>query len=198
MSEAWKRLSSGKYIDLNNLTVADIDIGDINTSLNNTVRFNGHWKDEKPLTVAQHTDLCLRIAEKIFPDNWYIHLAILIHDFGEAYYGDIATPVKRALGQGYRDFAEPIDNAIEEKFWYRDGPIGDEIHEAVKICDLLSLDMERRSMWSSQFGKDKWPTTPSFMDMSVSVKKSYFDLSAKKKYVDLEAIYNDLVEKLRS
>ena len=196
MNEAWKRLSSGKYIDLNDFSEVDVDIKDINTALNQTIRFNGHWKDEEPLTVAQHTDLCLRIAEKIFHGNWDIHLAVLIHDWPEAYYGDIATPVKKALGQGFKDWSKPIDDAVESKFWHKDTYVTQDTHDCVKVCDLLSLDMERRTMWSSQFGKDKWPTTPDFMDMSVSVKKNFFDLSAKKDFVDMEEMYNDLITKL--
>ena len=196
MSKAWKRLSSGKYIDLNALSEDDVDIKDINTALNNTIRFNGHYKDVKPLTVAQHTDLCVRIAEKIYHGNWDIHLAVLIHDWPEAYYGDIATPFKKILGEAYRDIVRPIDDAVEKKFWYKDIAITDEMHESVKVCDLLSLDFERRTMWSSQFGKDKWPTTPDFMDMSVSVKQGFFDLSAKKDFVDMEEMYNELRTKL--
>jgi len=195
MGNAWKRLSSGKYIDLNNFSVEDVDIRDINTALNCMHRFNGHWKDEKPLTVAQHTDLCLRIAEKLFPGNWNIHMAVLVHDWAETYYGDIATPVKKALGKGFIKWSKPIDEAVNEKFLNVDN-VSPEMHDCVKVCDLLSLDMERRSMWSSQLGKDKWPTTPDFMDMSVSVKKNFFDLSAKKEFVDMENMYEVLKGKL--
>ena len=33
MSEAWKRLSSGKYIDLNNFSEDDVDIKDMSVSV---------------------------------------------------------------------------------------------------------------------------------------------------------------------
>lgn len=196
MSESWMRLSSNKYVDLDALTEVDVDIKDINTSLNHTIRFSGHHKDAKPLTVAQHTDLCLRIAERLFPEAWDIHLAVLIHDWPEAYYGDIATPFKKILGESYREIIRPIDEAVESKYWYKDTPITQEMHEAVKVCDLLSLDFERRSMWKSQYGKDKWPVTPDFMDMSVAVKRDYFNMSAEKDFVDMEEMYNELIAKL--
>ena len=60
--KAWKRMSSGKYIDLNELKLKDISVHDINVALNNIIRFNGHYKDKKPLPVAQHSYMCYLLA----------------------------------------------------------------------------------------------------------------------------------------
>lgn len=187
MTHAWKRLSSGKYVDLNNLTLDDIDIDDINVALNGVVRFNGHYKDRPPLTVAQHTLLCERIRERIFPNDDKIKRAVIIHDFPETYYGDIATPVKKALGPAYKAWAAPIDALVEMKFWPSPEPISPEIHECVKICDLIALDIERRSMWESQYGKDKWPETP-HVDMTVGMKQNLFRMVQSVDFVDLRKL----------
>lgn len=159
---SWKRMSSGKYIDLDNFTIDDVDIEDINRSLNLTYRFSGHFADEPPLTVAQHTLLCLHLAEDLFPGDREVAVGCVIHDFPEAYYGDITTPVKKKLGDAFGEFVGPIDRAVEKTFWHianQNGP-SEEVRLQVKVCDLLALDIERRMLWSNPRGKDKWPDVP--------------------------------------
>ena len=151
-------MSSGSYVDLANLQPQDLNIFDIETSLNNIVRFTGHYKDVKPLSVAQHTKLCLDMAQMFEPDEEDLHLAILVHDFAEAYIGDVATPVKRAMGDRCHDFATPIEQLVEHTFY--GSYIDPEMHSRVKMYDIAALDVERRVIWSSQYGKDKWPASP--------------------------------------
>lgn len=186
-----KRVSSGRYIDLANLSHEDIDIQDISTSLNQIVRFTGHYKDRPPLTVAQHTLLCVKVCEKLFPNEKKIKRAVIIHDFPEAYYGDVITQIKRGLGDSFENLVRPIDEIVLNKYWpYPDiGFDSEEIKRPVKICDYISLDIERRSMWESQYGKDKWPTIPTF-DMTVNMKQNLFDVVQKQEYVDLEKLLN--------
>jgi hypothetical protein len=179
----WKRLSSGKYVDIGNLQPDDVSIEDVETSLNHIYRFTGHHKDEKPLTVAQHSLLCLRLAEIIEPDDYKLHLAVLIHDFAECIIGDVATPVKRAMGKAWYDFAIPIERIFEEKFFGE--RVDTELHDRVKLYDLMALDIERRIMWESQYGKDKWPMTPLSFG-KLSDKKEIFNRVAEND-VDLEA-----------
>jgi len=182
--KAWKRLASGRYVDLNNLELSDIDIGDIEVSLNYTYRFNGHHKDKKPLTVAQHTLLCMQLSDELFGDE-RVRQGCLIHDFGEAYYGDIATPVKRLLGEDVHNFFSSIDRLINMKFWKWGVAPTQDIEECVKVCDLLALDIERRTMWESQVGKDKWPLVPD-NKFKLFDKQAMFDEVANIHYVDLE------------
>lgn len=180
------RLSLGKYIDLSDVKLGDIDIEDIEVSLNHIYRFNGHHKDRKPLTVAQHTLLCMILSDYLFDDD-KVKFGCLLHDFGEAYYGDLTSPVKNLLGrEGVKMATRDIDNLIYKKFW----PYPDEdkpspaIYDAVKACDLMSLDIERRIMWSSQWGKDKWPEVPK-SKMSLLDKQQLFDEVAGVEYVKL-------------
>lgn len=156
MKPAWKRLSSGAYIDLNNFNEEDVNIDDIETSLNMTYRFNGHGKEADPLTVAQHSYLCLQLAKMMYPEDWELHRKVFIHDFAEAYIGDIASPVKKALGKAWYDFADPIEDVVNSRFLST--PVTAEDKQKIKLCDLTSLDIERRCMWKSQLGKNKWPT----------------------------------------
>ena len=144
-----------------NFTEDDVDINDINTSLNYTYRFSGHHKDVEPLTVAQHSVLVANLAKVLFPDEEDVYRASIVHDMAEAYYGDVTTPVKRMMGDSWYKFTGPIDEAVHLKFgvnWYDIELNG--VEEKVKICDLMALDIERRVMWTSQLGKDKWPQLP--------------------------------------
>lgn len=154
----WKRVASGKYVDLNNLKEEDIDLLDIEVALNNIIRFTGHHKDTRPLTVAQHSVLTYDLSRMYEPDDEELHRACLIHDFAEAYIGDVATPVKKAMGEKWYDFARPIENLVEVAV---NGYLFDEyVRERVKLYDRLSLDIERRSMWKDQRGKSYWPSVP--------------------------------------
>lgn len=158
MKQCWKRMSSGKYVDLNNLSYNYLDIDDVCTSLENIIRFTGHYKDVSPLTVAQHSLLCLHMGQVFEPDDTDLHLALVTHDFAEAYIGDVSTPVKKAMGDKWYNFAQPIEDIVEQRFF--GGVVSPELHHRVKIYDLAALDIERRVMWSSQYGKDKWPACP--------------------------------------
>lgn len=188
--KAPKRVSSGKYIDLSGLTPADIDIEDINRSLNLIYRFTGHYKDQEPLTVAQHTWLVLELSKYLFPDDRAVQFDCLLHDFPEAYYGDIATPLKKLFGKAYKDYTSGVDAVVYEKLWKIEEPFSPEIEDKRRICDLLSLDIERRCMWSSPLGKDLWPDTPD-VGFSTEKKRQFFQKAKEKKKVDLVALYSD-------
>jgi hypothetical protein len=58
----------------------------------------------------------------------------------------------------------------------------------VKVYDLLALDIERRVMWSSQYGKDKWPMAP-FSIGSLEDKKMLFNMAKEEEYVEIEKIW---------
>lgn len=182
----YKRMSSGKYIDMGNFTEEDVDLRDINVSLNHILRFNGHHADVAPLTVAQHSLLCYNMAVIFEPDEYLLHQAVLQHDFAEAYIGDVATPIKRAMGSLWVDFATPIEETVERVFLGAE--MGPEMHERVKVYDTAALDIERRVMWHSQYGKDKWPASPLGVGNLEDKHKLFEALPA---YVDLAQMWKD-------
>lgn len=193
---ATKRLSSGVYVDLANLTPDDIDIKDINTSLNYIYRFTGHFKDKEPLTVAQHTKLAVQVARIIFPDDLVIEFDVTIHDFAESYTGDIATPLKKLFGSQFKDYEKQIEEVVYEKLWTIEQPFSKEIYERRKICDLLALDIERRNIWSSPVGKAQWPEIPMERVFSTKEKNKMFDEIQSERFVDLEQMYNEIRSKI--
>lgn len=183
----WKRLSSGKYVDLANFTSSDVELADISTSLNGIERFTGHWKDTPPLTVAQHSFLCLMLAQIMEPDDEELHRWVFCHDFAEAYIGDVASPVKKAMGSAWYDFANPIEATVELAVMGKH--ISPEMSDRVKVYDLCSLDIERRVMWSSQYGKDKWPMAP--LNFGTLEDKANLFENAKK-HIDMVSVWETL------
>lgn len=132
---------SGGPFDLLNPRIEQINLLDIAHSLGKLARFNGHSKYH--YSVAQHSLLVMMLVSTQEPA---LQREALMHDAAEAYIGDIATPMKRALRDGWGVFekdpltemTERIERLIAEKFqliypW----PI--EIHNA----DKEALRMER-------------------------------------------------------
>ena len=189
----WKRLSSGKYVDIGNLQPDDVSIEDVETSLNHIYRFTGHHKDEKPLTVAQHSLLCLHLVELLEPDEYELQLAVFTHDFAECIIGDVATPVKKAMGKAWYDFAIPIEQIFEKKFFGR--LVDPELHDRVKLYDAMALDIERRVMWSSQYGKDKWPMVPLNFGTIEEKKNVFYNVSEFNVFI--ESTWTHLYKKVR-
>lgn len=188
MMIAPKRVSSGKYIDLATMTSDDINIEDIDRALNYIYRFTGHSKDEEPLTVAQHTKLCMNISDIIFPNDVTVKFDCLLHDMPEAYYGDLATPLKRLFGEEYRKYSEVIDRLVYNKLWKLDDPFTEEIEQKRKVCDLISLDIERRVMWRDQRGKIFWPQEQ-IKVFTLNDKYDMFYEVKRDRYVSLKEIY---------
>jgi len=94
---------SGKIIDFNFISAADIDICDIAHNLSNICRFNGacpHF-----YSIAEHSFL---ISEFVPPRY---ELWALLHDAHEAYFGDITTPLANYLG---REKISKLKSAIDQ------------------------------------------------------------------------------------
>jgi len=131
---------SGIKFDLLNPTPEQIKLIDIAHSLSMTNRFNGHT--QFPYSVAQHS---LAVAEMV--DAPY-KLGALLHDAGEAYIGDIITPVKCLLPK-----AKEIENCILDVVFTRyDAIYTGEIHEAdqnMGLTEAIKLGRNPLVEWPS-------------------------------------------------
>lgn len=100
--------ASGKIIDHENFGVKDIDWYDIIHALSMMTRYNGHTR--KHYSVAEHCVLTSRVA-------WEMHHSIrlaqwgLIHDFPEAYVGDMIFGMKDRCLE-FRDIEDHIMQVI--------------------------------------------------------------------------------------
>lgn len=153
------RISSGRMVDLNNFTPEDVDLFSINRSLNNIRRFTGHYKFSKPLSVAQHTMLVKMIADRLYKSDSGTRLMCIIHDFPECYYNDLSSPLKRHLGDFYREKIKKIDSIVYETLWDYTGFDWDthkeietnysDFERQCKTCDHISLRIEQNMMFGT-------------------------------------------------
>lgn len=159
MDDTKIRISSGKLVDLSDFKPEDVCLDSINKSLNNLKRFTGHYKFSRPLSVAQHTYLCTLIADRLYPKNSGLKLMCILHDMPEAYYSDLSSPLKRHLGDFYRDKIKEIDKTLYDTLWEQASwneqekryvyTWWDFYKENCKKCDHISLRIEQNLMFGT-------------------------------------------------
>ncbi|WP_281981110.1 HD family hydrolase [Thalassorhabdomicrobium marinisediminis] len=114
---AWQRMLSGRRLDLLDPTPMDIEIEDIAHGLAFVARWNGQTKGDYPYSVAEHSLLVeqiFRVIQPKAPVKW--QLAALLHDGPEYVIGDMISPVKNAVGPGYRTLDDRLMAAIHIRF----------------------------------------------------------------------------------
>ena len=139
---AWQRMLSGRRLDLLDPAPLDIEIEDIAHGLAFVARWNGQTVGEHPYSVAEHsllvTDLAGRLAPG-WPDRW--RLAALLHDAPEYVIGDMISPVKAAIGPGYRALDERLAAAIHLRFGLP-AALPAQVKAAIKRADRISAWLE--------------------------------------------------------
>lgn len=145
MRNTWKHTAGGRHVDLSGNGVSGIDIKDIAYSLSRTCRFGGHTREF--FSVARHSIfVCNLILEddagtKPSIEAYRLAYAGLLHDAHEAYIGDLSTPVKAMIGDGYRE----LDKSIQKRCFAAFGADFD-LLERVKHYDQVSLATEFRDL----------------------------------------------------
>lgn len=114
---------SGRRLDLLDPSPLDIEIDDIAHGLARVPRWNGQTAGRHVFSVAQHSLFVERIAGEMSPDLPNpSRLAILLHDGAEYVIGDIITPLKSVLGDGYAGVEARLRAAIHIRFGLRPEP----------------------------------------------------------------------------
>ncbi len=141
-NRAWQRMLSGRRLDLLNPSPFDIEIEDIAHGLAFVARWNGQTHGEYPYSVAEHSvfveHLFHRLNPKVDP-KW--RLAALLHDAPEYVIGDMISPVKSAVGPGYKEMDERLAAAIHLKYGLP-AQIPLTIKKKIKRADKLSAWLE--------------------------------------------------------
>jgi len=102
-------LTFNREIDITIPEAVVPEMEDVFRALPKINRFNG--QTIVPYSVAQHSIMCAEAAEKIHERHEPHYLmAILLHDAGEAYVGDIVRFVKQTMGKNLQD--------IEDHFFF--------------------------------------------------------------------------------
>lgn len=127
-------LMSGEYFDFVIPETSKFTIEDIALGLSRTIRFSG--QSIAPYTVGQHSVLCSYIVE---PQH---ALAALLHDAGEAFLGDVVSPLKQML-YCFKEIEERVEKVICKQF-----AIPFPHHPDIKKADLQMLATEVRDLQS--------------------------------------------------
>ena len=133
---------SGRRLDLLDPAPLDIEIEDIAHGLAFVARWNGQTKGDYPYSVAEHSvlveDLFHRANPRIDP-RW--RLAALLHDAPEYVIGDMISPVKAAVGPGYKEMDIRLTSAIHVRFGLP-AQIPETVKKKIKKADKQSAWLE--------------------------------------------------------
>lgn len=140
VARAWQRMLSGRRLDLLDPSPLDIEIQDIAHGLARVARWNGQTRGASILSVAQHSvlvaDLVADLAEGCEPEA---RLMALLHDAPEYVIGDMISPFKAVLGDGYRAVELRLLGAVHRRFGLpaTPGPVARLIKQADRMAAFL-------------------------------------------------------------
>jgi 5'-deoxynucleotidase YfbR-like HD superfamily hydrolase len=116
-TRVWQRMLSGRRLDLLDPSPLDIEIVDIAHGLARVARWNGQTSGAHIFSVAQHTLLVEAVMRAHAPRiDDRIRLAALLHDAPEYVIGDMISPFKAVLGDGYKSIEKRLLAAIHIRF----------------------------------------------------------------------------------
>lgn len=138
----------GHIIDYENPNPIQIDIRDIARNLSFENRFLG--QAHGPYSVAQHCAL----GSELFIEQGKPEFALqfLLHDAAEAYLKDIPTPLKRLLGDAYKNIERKFELAIIEKF-----EVEDSYPNLLLCCKCENGGLAIELGWYSDLVEDGYP-----------------------------------------
>ncbi len=162
------RTYSGRLVDPFNLAAEDVMISDVAHALSNLCRFTGHVR--RFYSVGEH---CLLVASLLTTPR--LMLAGLVHDASEAYFGDMAGPIKRRLEMGEYNTAEHhASRMIMRKYC---GALNELDLLVVKEADGKAYAIERKVLVRPGLNEDYESNTPDLGTMTnTTVEISYLKL----------------------
>jgi hypothetical protein len=154
----WILTANGQEVDLAYTRPALMTLADVSHALAQINRFNGHCR--RPYSVAEHSLLVLDIIEHLFaPASVHCRLAALMHDAHEAYVGDMATPVKHLVGEGWHQLEHRVERCLRSAWGLHVAAY--EYAAMIKQADMIALATERAQLL---------PPSPSLWECLVHVQ----------------------------
>lgn len=149
MSAGWILTASGHELDLAYAKPAQMVLADVAHALAQINRFTGHCR--RPYSVAEHSLLVLDIIEHLFaPASVHCRLAALMHDAHEAYVGDLSTPMKRTVGDGWALVEHRMERTLRSAWVLHTAAF--EHAAIIKQADLIALATERAQLMPQSAG----------------------------------------------
>ena len=133
---------TGRRLDLLDPTPMDVEIEDIAHGLAFVARWNGQTMGDFPYSVAEHSLLVEALFRRIdpgAPPKW--QLAALLHDAPEYVIGDMISPVKAAVGPGYKALDARLSAAVHLRFGLP-AELPKTVKSKIKRADKISAWME--------------------------------------------------------
>jgi 5'-deoxynucleotidase YfbR-like HD superfamily hydrolase len=141
-ARAWQRMLSGRRLDLLDPSPLDVELDDIAHGLARVARWNGQTKGAHIFSVAQHSLLVEALARAKAPrlDNKG-RLAVLLHDAPEYVVGDMISPFKAVIGDGYKSVEKRLLGAIHLRFGLP-ARLAEELTALIKAADRQAAYLE--------------------------------------------------------
>lgn len=153
-ARVWQRMLSGRRLDLADPSPLDIEVDDIAHGLARVARWNGQTVGDHAFSVAQHSllvvDLLDSMADGEAPAD--LRLAALLHDAPEYVIGDMISPFKALLGDGYRTIEARLATAVHVRHQLP-AVLPKAMHKAIKNADRVSAYLEASQL--AGFAKDE-------------------------------------------
>lgn len=116
-ARVWQRMLSGRRLDLLDPSPVDIEVDDIAHGLARVARWNGQTLGDHAFSVAEHSVIVEQICGELEPSlSAADRLMALHHDAAEYVIGDMISPFKTVLGDGYKDIENRLSEAIHLRF----------------------------------------------------------------------------------
>ncbi|MEM9169885.1 MAG: HD family hydrolase [Pseudomonadota bacterium] len=144
---------SGRRLDLLDPSPMDVEIEDVAHGLARVARWNGQTAGPLPFNVAQHSLLVEEFCGVLkpgWPAQW--RLAALLHDAPEFVIGDMISPFKAALGEGYRRIERRLQQAVHVRFGLP-ADLPERVEAVIKRADRASAFFEATQF--AGFGVDE-------------------------------------------
>ncbi|MGD1887048.1 MAG: YfbR-like 5'-deoxynucleotidase [Cohaesibacteraceae bacterium] len=139
----WQRMLSGRRLDLVDPSPLDIEVEDIAHGLARVARWNGQTLGDHAFSVAQHSLLVVDLVDALTQDKASpdLRLAALLHDAAEYVIGDMISPFKGLLGDGYRTIEQRLSTAVHLRHQLP-AALPKRFHDCIKKADAISAYLE--------------------------------------------------------
>lgn len=136
-AEPYIKTRSGAIVPFGNPKPEHIHFMDIAWAICNMPRFTGH----APIVVGQHTmevgRLMMDRFERGDPERLEAGLVGVVHDFREAYVGDVSSPLKAVIKGHFREIDNRFGDVIHERFGLTKA--AEKHHGLMRDCDFQCL-----------------------------------------------------------
>lgn len=151
-TESFLQTFKGHLISVQHPDPGMIDFVDIINALSKQCRFNGHCR--RFYSVAEHTVRGVKLARQIDPKNVRLARSFFLHDFTEAYVGDVIRPVKKHLPE-FKNIELGFHFAILKAFGLTEEDFDE---RGVHLIDNYMAMWEKRDLLPDNLF---WPGMPS-------------------------------------